>query len=51
MKPEQWRVATFAATKNAGGSGSRGTQVAGQIVLNHNQELTPHLTAPPAPSR
>jgi hypothetical protein len=51
MKPEQWRVATFAATKNAGGSGSRGTQMARQIVLNHNQKLTPHLKAPPAPKR
>ena len=51
MKPEQWRVATFAATKNAGGSGSRGTQMARQIVLNHNQKLTPHLKAPAAPKR
>lgn len=51
MRPEQWRVATFAATKNAGGSGSRGTQMARQIVLNHNQGLTPHLKAPPAPKR
>lgn len=51
MKPEQWRVATFAATKNAGGSGSRGTQMARQIVLNHNQGLTPHLKAPAAPKR
>ncbi len=51
MKPEQWRVATFAATKNAGGSGSRGTQMARQIVLNHNQKMTPHLKAPPAPRR
>jgi hypothetical protein len=51
MRPEQWRVATFAATKNAGGSGSRGTQMARQIVLNHNQKLTPHLKAPPAPKR
>ena len=51
MKPEQWRVATFDATKNAGGSGSRGTQMARQIVLNHNQKLTPHLKAPAAPKR
>jgi hypothetical protein len=51
MKPEQWRVATFYATKNAGGSGSRGTQMARQIVLNHNQKMTPHLKAPPAPKR
>jgi hypothetical protein len=51
MKPEQWRVATFYATKNAGGSGSRGTQMARQIVLNHNQRMTPHLKAPPAPKR
>ena len=51
MKPEQWRVATFAATKNAGGSGSRGTQMARQIVLNHNQKLTPHLKPPAAPKR
>lgn len=51
MKPEQWRVATMYATKNAGGSGSRGTQMARQIVLNHNQKLTPHLKAPAAPKR
>jgi hypothetical protein len=51
MRPEQWRVATFAATRNAGGSGSRGTQMARQIVLNHNQKLTPHLKAPAAPKR
>jgi hypothetical protein len=51
MKPEHWRVATMAATKNAGGSGSRGTQMARQIVLNHNQKLTPHLKAPAAPKR
>ena len=51
MRPEQWRVATFAATKNAGGSGSRGTQMARQIVLNHNQKHTPHLRAPAAPKR
>jgi hypothetical protein len=51
MKPEQWRVATFYATKNAGGSGSRGTQMARQIVLNHNQKLTPHLKPPAAPRR
>jgi hypothetical protein len=51
MKPEQWRVATFAATRNAGGSGSRGTQMARQIVLNHNQKLTPHLKPPAAPKR
>jgi hypothetical protein len=51
MKPEQWRVATFYATKNAGGSGSRGTQMARQIVLNHNQKMSPHLKAPPAPKR
>jgi hypothetical protein len=51
MRPEQWRVATFAATKNAGGSGSRGTQMARQIVLNHNQKMTPHLKAPAAPKR
>lgn len=51
MRPEQWRVATFAATKNAGGSGSRGTQMARQIVLNHNQKMTPHLKPPAAPKR
>jgi hypothetical protein len=51
MKPEQWRVATMAVTKNAGGSGSRGTQMARQIVLNHNQKKTPHLKPPAAPRR
>ncbi len=51
MKPEQWRVATMYATKNAGGSGSRGSQMARQIVLNHNQKLSPHLKAPAAPKR
>jgi hypothetical protein len=51
MKPEHWRVATMAATRNAGGSGSRGTQMARQIVLNHNQKMTPHLNAPAAPKR
>jgi hypothetical protein len=48
MEPSHWRVTVIDATKNSGGSSSRGSQMARQIVLNHNQGLTPILKAPPA---
>lgn len=48
MKPEHWKVATMAATKNTGGSSSRGSQMGRQIGLNHNQQFTPQLKVPPA---
>lgn len=50
MRPEQWRVQTMSATKNTGGSSSRGSQMARQIVLNHRQAFSP-LVAPPASKR
>jgi hypothetical protein len=48
MKPEHWRVALINATKNTGGSSSRGSQMARQIGLNHNQAFTPRMNVPPA---
>lgn len=47
MRPEHWKVATIAATRNTGGSSSRGSQMARQIGLNHNQTYS-RLAVPPA---
>ena len=47
MRPEHWKVATMHATKNTGGSSSRGSQMARQIGLNYNQGPS-RLTVPPA---
>lgn len=49
MEPSHWRVCVIDATKGQGGSSSRGQQMARQIVLNHNQQMTPTLKAPPPP--
>lgn len=48
MDPQHWRIVVIDATKNTGGSSSRGTQMGRQIVLNHNQKLKPQLKAPAA---
>lgn len=48
MTPSHWKVCTMAATKNTGGSSSRGSQMARQIALNHLQKFG-DLKKPDAP--
>lgn len=43
MEPSHWKVALVDATKNHGGSFSRGQALAKLLVTNHNRELTPRL--------
>lgn len=43
MEPSHWKVALVDATKNHGGSSSRGQALAKLIVTNHNRELKPQL--------
>lgn len=48
MTPSHWRVVVIDATKQGGGSSSRGYQMGRQIALNYNQKLKPLITAPAA---
>lgn len=43
MEPSHWKVALVDATKNHGGSSSRGQALAKLLVTNHNRELKPQL--------
>lgn len=43
MEPSHWKVALVEATKNLGGSSSRGQVLARLLVTNHNRELKPQL--------
>jgi len=43
MEPSHWKVALVDATKNLGGSSSRGQALAKLLVTNHNRELKPQL--------
>jgi len=43
MKPSHWKVALVDATKNHGGSASRGQALAKLLVTNHNREMKPQL--------
>jgi hypothetical protein len=43
MEPSHWKVAVVDATKNHGGSSSRGQQLAKLLVTNHNREMKPQL--------
>lgn len=43
MEPSHWKVALVDATKNLGGSSSRGQTLAKLLVTNHNRELKPQL--------
>jgi hypothetical protein len=43
MEPAHWKVALVDATKNLGGSSSRGQTLAKLIITNHNRELKPQL--------
>lgn len=43
MEPSHWKVALVDATKNLGGSSSRGQALARLLVTNHNRELKPQL--------
>jgi hypothetical protein len=43
MEPSHWKVALVDATKNLGGSSSRGQTLAKLIVTNHNREMKPQL--------
>jgi hypothetical protein len=43
MEPAHWKVAIVDATKNHGGSSSRGQQLAKLIVTNHNRKFKPVL--------
>lgn len=43
MEPSHWKVALVDATKNLGGSSSRGQMLAKLLVTNHNRELKPQL--------
>lgn len=43
MEPSHWKVALVDATKNHGGSSSRGQALARLLVTNHNRELKPQL--------
>jgi hypothetical protein len=43
MEPSHWKVALVEATKNHGGSSSRGQQLAKLLVTNHNRKLKPQL--------
>jgi hypothetical protein len=43
MEPSHWKVALVDATKNHGGSSSRGQALARLLVTNHNREMKPQL--------
>lgn len=43
MEPSHWKVALVDATKNHGGSSSRGQALAKLLVTNHNREMKPQL--------
>jgi hypothetical protein len=43
MEPAHWKVALVEATKNHGGSSSRGQQLAKLLVTNHNRTFKPQL--------
>lgn len=43
MEPSHWKVALVDATKNHGGSSSRGQALARLLVTNHNRKLKPQL--------
>ncbi len=43
MEPSHWKVALVEATKNLGGSSSRGDALARLIVTNHNRDMKPQL--------
>lgn len=43
MEPSHWKVVLVDATKNHGGSSSRGQALAKLLVTNHNRELKPQL--------
>jgi hypothetical protein len=43
MEPSHWKVALVEATKNLGGSSSRGQVLARLIVTNHNRDFQPRL--------
>ena len=43
MEPSHWKVALVEATKNLGGSSSRGDALARLIVTNHNRDTKPQL--------
>ena len=47
MEPSHWKVAVVDATKNHGGSSSRGQALARLLVTNHNRELKPQLKQVP----
>lgn len=43
MEPSHWKVALVDATKNHGGSSSRGQALARLLVMNHNRDMKPQL--------
>jgi len=43
MEPSHWKVALVDATKNHGGSSSRGSALAKLLVVNHNRDMKPQL--------